>query len=211
MVSFVFTSCDRVYYYHVDSYILGYKTINEITLKNYDSIDGLPRIEIWVGGGDLISFRSTGEAKKEYDILCKKHGDIGYNRKVGLLVNEIFDWGFCPDIVGIDITTLDFFDKEHYAGDPANDVFSLRYVTAGDYIDSHYKDEESLATREKLISDISGSELSRLMDTNGLYIQPTCFPTFAEKVNIQVTIHLETGESVSDTIEIKFSKPSDKL
>ena len=209
MVSLAFTSCDRVYYYHVDSYILGYNSINDITLKNYGSIDGLPRIELRAGGGGLISFRSTGEEKKEYDRLCKKHNDIGYNRRVGLLVDEIFDRGFCPDIVGIDITTLDFFDKDHYAGDPANDIFTLRYVTAADYIDSHYKDEESLATREKLISEISGPELAMLMDTDGLYILPTCFPTFAEKINIQVTLHLETGESVSDTIEIKFSKKTD--
>lgn len=201
-------SCDRSYNHYVKSYVLSYQEIKQIALNEDISNDGFPNIQLTAGGGGFVWFKSTGAAKKEYEQLCEKNGDISYNRVVSLRMDEPKGYAFYPEIIGIDVVTLDNYDEEHFMGDKVNDIFKLMYVSATDYVRGGYSDTESLLLREKIISDILPSELELLMDMNRehIHIKPAKRPKFSNKINISVTLNLETGENCSDTIEMSFTE-----
>lgn len=214
IVSIIFVAatmcgCNKIYYHYMRSYIQQYSERDEVSLK----IIEYPEISIDIMGTDrrTVSFRSKGEDKEYFDMLCKKYGDTSYNREVGLILDMVHldAWVLIPDICFIELTSDKDFDEDHPAGTLLNDCVEINFVSAYKYVKSKYSDEESLCQQKKLLSEIVPDDLKLMTTRTSLnFIK---MPEIADIHILTVTMHDEYGNEYSDTIEFDFSKLTDTL
>lgn len=198
------TGCDMVHYYFSSSYVLGYMEVSGIELKQEgEAIAILPDA---VSG--RVSVQSEGEEREQYDAICAKHGDVTYNRNVGLVSDIITEWGLHPDIASVTVTSDKDFDAAHPAGTPLNDCAELTYRSAYDYVSSGY--DQSFLTndtpKEKTepLTEVSAGELSLMLEDYGL-LTFTSSPETKGAHRISVTLNTADGRSFSASMDYEFN------
>ena len=81
-------------------------------------------------------FRSRWDEK--YRDLCRKHGDVGYNRKIAYLSgrNVVYN---ASDLLSVKVYSDRDFDAEHPAGSSLADIIRFLSCSPKEYIASGYK------------------------------------------------------------------------
>lgn len=198
------TGCDMVHYYFSSSYVLGYMEVGGIELKQEGgAIAILPDA---VAG--RVSVQSEGKEREQYDAICAEHGDVAYNRNVGLVSDIITEWGLHPDIASVTVTSDKDFDAAHPAGTPLNDCTELTYCSAYDYVSSGY--DQSFLTndtpKEKTepLTEVSAGELSLMLEDYGL-LTFTASPETKGAHRISVTLNAADGRRFSASMDYEFN------
>lgn len=215
------------------SYVVDYYSVDFIELKSSTSASGYMVITIepgpatgmglesrWLGG-----HYSSGRFKENYDALCLKHNDMGYNKTI-----KIRNPGELPNhkYSGIDFTSIHIisdsdFDVEHPAGTDLGNIIRYAYYSPKKYIDSGYVDEfdwtiasglagEFYASTaspfehpiEKLVSELTSNDMILL----GIYSLGILHferqPTLSQTHSITVTMTTDEGLEFSANIDIYF-------
>lgn len=198
------TGCDMVHYYFSSSYVLGYMEVGGIELKQEGgAIAILPDA---VAG--KVSVQSEGEDRKFYDEICAEHGDVAYNRNVGLVSDIITEWGLHPDIASVTVTSDKDFDAAHPAGTPLNDCTELTYCSAYDYVSSGYDQSfltyDSPKEKTEPLTEVSAGELSLMLEDYGL-LTFTSSPETKGAHRISVTLNTADGRSFSASMDYEFN------
>lgn len=207
--------CDRTYYYKVDSYIQVYYEIDRLRVD--DMVYGHD-FRICAGGDDYVSFKSTGEQKKEYERQCEKNGDTGYNREIDLIADQYDVACGYPDMTSIVVTSDKDFDAEHPAGASLNDCVTVTYESAYGYIRSGYNKEYLLFNRDdtdnrdlkpvtKVLSDVVPEDLKLLVSEIAMDFVKV--PDDLSEHEITVSVVLEGGKRLEASMSFDFSAKED--
>lgn len=137
-----FYSCELIpKYVTYKSYIAGF-VVNESLHKKEKSSE-LFQVIADLNKTKMIGYNSTGEDKKQFDDLLKKHNDTSYNRK--FLEKDLDDLNhssnlfFAEKITDISITSDTDWNKDYPAGTSLNDIFSFLSCSPDTYISNGYK------------------------------------------------------------------------
>ncbi len=126
-------SCNRVDYYQADSYVGRYDDLTKITLVRNE------------GDAVCIDVKSDFDAQgcyrpgdEKYRDLCRKHGDVGYNRKIAYLSGRDVVYN-ASDLLSVKVYSDRDFDAEHPAGSSLADIVRFLSCSPKEYIASGYK------------------------------------------------------------------------
>ncbi len=126
-------SCNRVDYYQADSYVGRYDDLTKITLVRNE------------GDAVCIDVKSDFDAQgcyrpgdEKYRDLCRKHGDVGYNRKIAYLSGRDVVYN-ASDLLSVKVYSDRDFDAEHPAGFSLADIVRFLSCSPKEYIASGYK------------------------------------------------------------------------
>ena len=237
----MFYGCD-VYTTHLcPSYILRYTEADGIKLSyhndwEYEDTDNCIWIDLTFPGQDLIkdySLTDKGKEKEMYDSLCRKHNDIGYNRKRSWYVLPPFPSSATSDFLSIEIFSDADYDEAHPAGTNLADIVRYMGFSPYQYILSGYKDsyyynpsEHSSAFNkylakfsnrgayfaiDKMVPDLTPEDLTLPETERTCMLHFEVAPTLASEHNITVKIHTDDGKVFSASIPWKAEESAETL
>ncbi len=109
-------SCNRVDYYQADSYVGRYDDLTKITLVRNDGDAVCIDVK-----SDFDAQGCYGPGDEKYSDLCRKHGDVGYNRKIAYLSGRDVVYN-ASDLLSVKVYSDRDFDAEHPAGSSLADI-----------------------------------------------------------------------------------------
>lgn len=126
-------SCNRVDYYQADSYVGRYDDLTKITLVRNDGDAVCIDVK-----SDFDAQGCYGPGDEKYRDLCRKHGDVGYNRKIAYLSGRDVVYN-ASDLLSVKVYSDRDFDAEHPAGSSLADIVRFLSCSPKEYIASGYK------------------------------------------------------------------------
>ncbi len=126
-------SCNRVDYYQADSYVGRYDDLTKITLVRNDGDAVCIDVK-----SDFDAQGCYGPGDEKYSDLCRKHGDVGYNRKIAYLSGRDVVYN-ASDLLSVKVYSDRDFDAEHPAGSSLADIVRFLSCSPKEYIASGYK------------------------------------------------------------------------
>ncbi len=191
--------CNRSYTYDVNSYIQEYTKIKDVILKEY--VYDRSMIALQFSPFSHVSFLSEGEDKHVYDSLCTAHGDLGYNKRISLILNIMNVSSYYPDILSIDFVSDADFDETHPAGTSLNDYLLITYTNAYEYVSSGYSSEKP-REQTKLLSEIESQDLLLLLSSFTLSFIKT--PEIEMKHTLTVKVELSDSRILETSMDYFF-------
>lgn len=132
----VFASCGKPYEdYYARSFVLSYGRMSKISVSQL--YNNILRYRVFFVGEGEWDFRMSGEDKAYYDLLCAKHNDLYYNRKVRIRTN-MPDSRCYRDFVKCEVWSSADWDADHPAGTMLGDIVVFDSNTPWPYIRSGY-------------------------------------------------------------------------
>ena len=191
--------CSRHEDIWTDSYIEAYHEINGFYFRQ----SGTSRFN-FIGSGRSASIKSTGEDKVWFDWICYENGDFTYGREVRLMYGMPGTRAYTPDIVSIDVYSMDDFDSAHPAGSSLNDCITFEFESAKDFIESGYADAGSLAIQKKLLSELTSEDLKILL-WGFCYLDFKVKPEKLVIHTMKIVMKMSDGKEYTDTFKYSFS------
>ena len=182
-----------------DSYIEAYHEINGFHFRQ----SGTSRFN-FIGSGRSASIKSTGEDKVWFDWICYENGDFTYGREVRLMYGMPGTRAYTPDIVSIDVYSMDDFNSAHPAGSSLNDCITFEFESAKDFIESGYTDAGSLAIQKKLLSELTPEDLKILL-WGFCYLDFKVKPEKLVIHSMKIVMKMSDGKEYTDTFKYSFS------
>ena len=149
--------------YFLRSFVEEFAMYNEIVVERALSSTSTKHLRLRVKGDRWVNYLSKGADKAKYEQLCSLYGDTSYNMEV----NRPFEMARVvtkyPHFSIIEVRSDKDFDAEHPAGTPLNDIMSIRFQSAKEFINSGYSDytlEEKIYTKSLAELDKNDLELS---------------------------------------------------
>ncbi len=198
----VTAGCNRNYTHYVNSYILEYMKIKDARLVKTSLSD--PTIELQFYIFSRVSFLSEGEDKHVYDSLCALYGDLGYDRKIHLILNIINVSSYYPEILSIDFVSDADFDEAHPAGTSLKDCMQITYTSAYEYVSSGYTSEKP-REQTKLLSEIESQDLLLLLSLPSKTFSFIKTPEIEMKHTLTAKIELSDSTIIETSIDYRFS------
>lgn len=137
--------------YYLRSFIEEFVMYNGISVKRTMASTSTKHLSLCIDEIGSVNFKSEGSDKKLYDELCSRYNDMSYNKEVGRPFGLPLTHAIYPHFGAINVYSDKDFDAQHPAGTLLNDVMSVRFQNARDYINSGYSDEY-LPIAEKTVS-----------------------------------------------------------
>lgn len=202
---FLSVRCDKSYEYHMDSFIQVYDKIERLHLMT--DLNDQTQVVVGYSGNERLDFRDKGEKKIQFDRLCQKHGDVGFDQDIFLVGDLPRIYSHYPDIVSMTVYSDQDFDEAHPAGTPLDDCINLSYITARDYIQSGYRgDMLSVRNTEFTTSldKMTETDFYLLLDNLGK-IKFKKLPEVLSEHQISVVVKSKDGQTFEDTISFDFA------
>lgn len=231
-LALIFTcmSCDKIKTRYTRSYVQSYYDYQDIELyAKSQHPEYIIKVNL-IPGKNIGSILSKGRQKEEFDRLCEKHGDTGYNRVIRFhaLMNNYLAY----NITSVSVTSDSAYDELHPANTDLNDLFEFFNVSPLKYIRSGYTElynwrycplteyEMSLygtlgssvdsysefhVTRKDLTA-LEESDLELVGDGGYslIFLKLLKLPTLSNEHTFTVTITIEDGRVFSDNVTISF-------
>lgn len=203
----VFASCGKTYEtYYSRSFVLSYDRFSKISVKQaYDR--KLDYLVDFVGEGEW-DFRMSGDDKAYYDLLCAKHNDLFYNRKVCVYLN-MPDSRCYRDFVKFEVWSSAAWDADHPAGTMLGDIAVFDSNTPWPYIRSGYtrKYAEEKGGEyypvERLVSELMPEDMT-LLPGGGFVFRFTKFPAQGGLHTLFVRLTADDGEVFEADCDVEF-------
>ena len=112
------------------AYVTTYMDIKAISLEATSSRIVINVRPVQTDRAKRYTFLMDGKDAFKYESLCRKHNDLSYNQKVGVINNVDFS-GSCyisEDFTEITVTSDKDFDENHPAGESLNDQIGRAHV-----------------------------------------------------------------------------------
>ncbi len=214
-----FVSCFPDEKIYLRSYVMEYYDVGGIVLQDIEGVvdtDTQFRVSTTYGS-HIGSWDSKGEQKTAYDALCRKHGDMTFNRN--LKVNFGSGGGLYRypgvDFTAIDITSSADYDDEHPAGTSLGDIVMAEFGSAKPYIDSGYKKYDKAVGRmgelkvcliNKRFNEFTPDDLTLLGYDNSYlgWFNFVSGPTLGKEHTFTVTLTADDGRVFSDSMQVTF-------
>ena len=142
LVLLLLTGCTVYSRHFCPSYVVCYQGLSDIKLRPLEEFPN--SMAILSGDNRLVQYALTftGERKEKYDMLCKKHHDLGYNQYRNFpdnLPSESVTYTD-QDFVSVEVFSDLDYDERHPAGANLADVVRFMSWSPYKYILSKYKD-----------------------------------------------------------------------
>lgn len=124
------------------AYVTTYMDIKAISLEATSSRIVINVRPVQTDRAKRYTFLMDGKDAFKYESLCRKHNDLSYNQKVGVINNVDFS-GSCyisEDFTEITVTSDKDFDENHPAGESLNDLCRFISFSPYKFISSGYRD-----------------------------------------------------------------------
>ena len=148
--------------YYCKSYMQSYALYENIGVRRSLSTPSTKNIDLYVNPTHRVDFLSEGADKEMYNKICIEYGDTAYNREVFLDHGIMTKFSSYPHFAAISVISNKDFDAEHPAGTPLNDIMTVLYSSAKDYVDGGYTQPEYSVgpDTEKLLSELGPNDLA---------------------------------------------------
>ena len=138
---FMLSGCYAGEHHYLRSFIEEFVMYNGIKVKRTMASTSTKHLSLCIEETGSVTFLSTGSDKKFFDELCSSYNDMSYNREVVRAFNLPLTHTIYPHFGAINVYSNKDFDAQHPAGTLLNDVMSVKFQNAKDYINSGYSDE----------------------------------------------------------------------
>ena len=149
--------------YFLRSFVEEFEMYNDIVVERALSSTSTKHLRLRVKSDRWVNYLSEGADKAKYEQLCTLYGDTSYNMEVNRPLEMARVVTKYPHFSIIDVRSDKDFDAEHPAGTPLNDIMSIRFQSAKEFIESGYSDptlEEKIYTKSLAELDKDDLELS---------------------------------------------------
>lgn len=199
-----------LYYSHTDlesiSLDFGRNSINylDIPLGNDELL-----YHVGFAGGGSCGITSSGSRKIDYDLLCEKHGDVTYNKKIRIYGNELYDERCACDFINLEIWSSAAWDVEHPAGTSLGNIVRFICNTPLPYIRSgymqKYSDEKGgeYYPVDCLVSELMRDDMT-LLHAWGFFICFTTPPTLDKQHTLFVRLTADDGTEFEASLDVQF-------
>lgn len=180
--------------------------------------------------GNSVSILSTGHEKEVFDSLMTVFGDTAYNQEhyyedydthPDALNFPVFTNKFChahlQQVTSLDVTSDTDWDDVHPAGTSLNDIITFSSNTPKYYIQNGYQGElsfdynDSFSWQTMPLSEMEENDFHLTMNYfvqrisgNDTYLFFDSEPTSEKNHTITVTLHLDDGRTIQDSVDCSF-------
>lgn len=187
------------------SYVTGYVIYEGISVRRAISSTSSKHLDISGKVSHRISLLSKGADKDLYNSICEEFGDTAYNQFVWEPLSTECKY---PHFATINVTSNMDFDENHPRGTSLNDIMTIIYHTATDFIEEGYNDYTLLNKREKPLNELEPNDLA--LNWTNTFLAFTKDPDILTTHTLTFTCTNAKGETFTATYDYDFTLPEGK-
>jgi len=134
---FVIVSCSKFTTIVLRSYVAHFASFNMFYL---DITDQGNIVMYWHNAREVVSYHSSGEAKKRYDELCQKFDDLAFNQEIRYVGGFSCHRYPSNEILSINVVSNTDFNSEYPAGSSLAGLVRFLSVSPIRFIQSGYRE-----------------------------------------------------------------------